>query len=351
MTMTSKQRVRAAIQHQAPDRVPCFMKCVQEAAERLRNHLKLDSYDRVLDHLSIDVRYVDAPYAGPELPRIVHADGSIETGHWLGHRTRKFWNGMEYNNHTTFNPLAEMETVEELEAWSWPNPDHFDYEHFKKNCALYPDRALCIGWPGVYQVAGYLTGEEKLFIDMAADPEFAQRVFDKLVDFEVEYYGRLFDAAGGRLDMLCVCDDYGTQNSMLFGTGMWEQYFARNTRRLTDLCHQHNAFYVQHSCGAIRDIIPNLIECGVDVLDPIQKVAGMEPDGLKRDFGDHLCFHGGIDTQKLLPHGTPEEVQAEAEYFIDVLNRDGGYILGPSQAFEGDVPVENILALYAARNL
>ncbi|MFA5688296.1 MAG: uroporphyrinogen decarboxylase family protein [Kiritimatiellales bacterium] len=118
-----------------------------------------------------------------------------------------------------------------------------------------------------------------------------------------------------------------------------------------NLCHQHNIFYVQHSCDVIRSIIPYFIECGVDVLDPIQKVTNMEPEGLKRDFGDKLCFHGGIDTQKLLPHGTPEEVRAEAEHFIEVLNRNGGYILGPSQNFEGDVPVENILALYAARGL
>jgi uroporphyrinogen decarboxylase len=101
----------------------------------------------------------------------------------------------------------------------------------------------------------------------------------------------------------------------------------------------------------VRGIIPFLLECGVDVLDPIQKVTGMEPEGLKKDFGDQLCFHGGIDTQNLLPHSTPEQVRKEAEYFIDVLNRNGGYILGPSQDFEGDVPVENILALYAARDL
>ena len=347
--MTSKERVRSAIRHQVPDRVPCFMKCVAETSEKLQKHLGLPSYDAVLDQLDIDIRCVDVPYIGPELPRIAHADGSVETGHWLGHRSKKFWNGMEYNSHVTFHPLAEMETVEELEAWNWPNPDHFDYEAFKKICDRYPDRALRIGWPGVYQVAGHLAGEEKIFMDMAANAEFAQRLFDKLVDFEVEYYGRMFEAADGRLDMLCVCDDYGTQNGMLFGTEMWEQYFARNTRRLTDLCHQHNAFYVQHSCGAIREIIPCLIECGVDVLDPIQKVIGMAPKELKNDFGDRLCFHGGIDTQKLLPYGTPEDVRQEVEYFIDILNVNGGYILGPSQGFEGDVPIENILALYAAR--
>lgn len=349
--MTSKERVRTAIQHETPDRVPCFMNCVEEAAENLQKHLGLKTFSEVQDYLDIDVRCVDAPYIGPELSRAVRPDGTVETGHWLGYRKVLFWNGMEYNSHVTFRPLAEMETIEELEAWTWPNPDHFDYEALRRECARYPERALRIGWPGVFQVAGHLAGDEKLYMDMATNPEFAQRLFDKLVDFEVEYYGRMFEAADGQLDMLCVCDDYGTQNGMLFGREMWQQFFARNTRRLADLCHRHNAFYVQHSCGAIRGIIPLLIECGVDVLDPIQKVVGMEPEGLKADFGDQLCFHGGIDTQNLLPHGTPKQVCKEAEHFTEVLNREGGYLLGPSQSFEGDVPVENILALYEGRNL
>jgi uroporphyrinogen decarboxylase len=347
MVMTSKERVRRAIQHKSPDRVPCFMNCVKETAENLQKHLGLETLQDVQDSLDIDIRNVDAPYIGPELPRIVHSDGSTEVGHWLGHRSVLFWNGMEYNSHVTFRPLAEMKTVEELDAWNWPNPEYFDYEVLRRDCTRYPNRALRIGWPGVFQVAGHLAGEEKLYMDMAGNPEFAQHLFNKLVDFEVEYYGRMFEAADGQLDMLCVCDDYGTQNSMLFSKGMWEQFFATNTRRLTDLCHKSNAFYVQHSCGAIREIIPSLINCGVDVLDPIQKVTGMEPERLKTDFGDKICFHGGIDTQNLLPHGTPEQVCKETEYFIDVLNRNGGYILGPSQSFEGDVPVENILALYS----
>ena len=108
---------------------------------------------------------------------------------------------------------------------------------------------------------------------------------------------------------------------------------------------------MQHSCGAIRPIIPNLIRCGIDAIEPIQKVTELEVDGLKTDFGEQLCFQGGIDTQGILPFGTPQDVYEETTRVIQALYGSGksGYILCGSQDFEGDVPVENILALYEAR--
>jgi uroporphyrinogen decarboxylase len=115
---------------------------------------------------------------------------------------------------------------------------------------------------------------------------------------------------------------------------------------LTGLAHRYGAFYQQHSCGAVREIVPSLIKAGVDILEPLQKVNGMEIDGLKRDFGSRICFHGGIDTQFVLPHSTPEQVEAETRHYIDVLAKGGGYILMASQWFESDVPVANIDAIY-----
>lgn len=107
------------------------------------------------------------------------------------------------------------------------------------------------------------------------------------------------------------------------------------------------AYFQQHSCGAVEPVIPLLIECGVDALEPVQKVAGLEPEHLAEVYGDHMTFHGGIDTQGLLPHGTPEQVQAETRHFMTTLGQNGGYILMASQGFEGDVPIENIEVIYS----
>jgi len=190
---------------------------------------------------------------------------------------------------------------------------------------------------------------EVLFEKMILEPDVAHALYDRFVQFELEYYERIFIAADGRADILRPHDDYGTQISTLFSVPMWKEYFEGNTRKLVDLAHKYGAFYQQHSCGAVRSIIPCLVDCGVDILEPLQKVAGMEIEGLKRDFGDKLAFHGGIDTQTVLPCCTAAEVKREAEHYIEVLGRDGGYILMASQWFESDVPVENIDAIYNAK--
>lgn len=267
MTMTSKERVRAAFEHKVPDRVPCFLKGVDVAYAKLMKHFGVDSYEDVHDRLDIDVWNVWAPYIGPELPVLKTADGQEEFTHEFGYRFIMHWNGAEYNAHTTHYPLQETETIEELDAWTWPNPDHFDYEAVARECEKHENRALRIGWPGVYQFVTNLVDAEKLYIDMATEPEYAQHLFDKMVEFELEYYGRMFEAADGRIDILCVCDDYGTQNGMLFSNDMWNQFFARNTKRLVELAHSHGAYYLQHSCGAVRPIIQNLVDCNVDGLD------------------------------------------------------------------------------------
>lgn len=199
-----------------------------------------------------------------------------------------------------------METIEQLEQYSWPNPDYFDYESLKRQCETYKDRTILIEWPGVYQLMTYMRSTEKLYMDMALNPVFAKRIFDKFVNFEMEYYQRMFEAADGQIDIIRTCDDYGTQHSMFFSVDMWRQFFEENTKRLVNLAHKYSAFYMQHSCRAVRPIIPELIKCGVDVLDPVQKVVGMEAEGLKEDFGDKMTFHGGIDTQNLLPFGKPD---------------------------------------------
>ena len=116
-----------------------------------------------------------------------------------------------------------------------------------------------------------------------------------------------------------------------------------------ELAHRYGAFYQQHSCGAVGPIIPELIECGVDSLEPLQKVVGLEPETLAGKYAGRIAFHGGVDTQSVLPYGTPQQVREETEKYMRLLGEKGGYILMASQAFEGDVPVENIEALYSVR--
>lgn len=351
--MNSKERVRAAVQHKKTDYVPSTMQCVEAAWEKIRKEFGAGDNDQVMERLKIDVRNLDLPpYIGPELPIIQNAAGEKEYTHPFGYRYVQKWNGIEYNCHTVHRPLEGIETMEQfLQFQEWPSSDHFDYEAVKRFCDKHKDKAIRIGWPGPYQVFMEMYPPQDFYMLMADEPELVKAMLNRYSEFYLELYERMLIAGDGAIDLLRTCDDYGTQISLLFGPDMWEEYFAENTKRLVTLAHKYGCFFMQHSCGAIRGIIPKLVECGVDILDPIQKVVGMDPEGLKRDFGNVLSFQGGVDTQALLPFGTPEEVKKEAAHFIKALSQEGGYILGPSQDFEGDVPVENIVALYDSREL
>ena len=350
--MNSKERVIAALNHQTPDRVPATMEGVPETWDNMKKHLSVETDEEVMNILEIDTRIMDLPpYIGPELKTSSNKSGDTIYTHPFGFKYEKKWNGIEYNNFTVYHPLEGVKTIEQLNAYmDWPNPDHFDYEAVKRFCDTHKDKAIRIGWPGPYQVLLDLVPAEEFYILMALNPELVHALLNRWNEFTMEMYEKMFIAGDGAIDFIRCCDDYGTQISLLFSPEMWTDYFADNTKKMVDLTHKYGAKYMQHSCGAVRSIIPNLIECGVDALEPLQKVEGLEPADLKKDFGDKLCFQGGVDTQNLLPHGTPEEVKAETQSIIETLNVNGGYILAPSQVFEADIPAENIMAMYEARN-
>ncbi|MGE5527536.1 MAG: uroporphyrinogen decarboxylase family protein, partial [Patescibacteria group bacterium] len=153
----------------------------------------------------------------------------------------------------------------------------------------------------------------------------------------------------GRIDFLHIADDYATQRGLLMSLAMWREFFREPTRRLVEMAHAFGAKVLFHCCGAVHDLIPELIELGIEVLDPVQTSAcGMEPARLKEEFGRSLAFHGGVNTQHTLPHGTVEDVRREVFRLRETLGRGGGYIMAPCHLIQSDVPLENILALYEA---
>ena len=156
-------------------------------------------------------------------------------------------------------------------------------------------------------------------------------------------------ATGGRIDLYLVISDLGSQRGPLISPAMFREFVAPYLGEMCARIHDLGGRAMFHSCGAIAPFIPELIELGVDLLDPIQPLGPeMAPERLKARFGGSLCFHGGIDMQALLPRGTPEEVTAEARRYREVLGAGGGYILSPAHLFQADVPPENVLAMYRA---
>ncbi len=346
--MTSKERVRAAYQRQPVDRVPAAFEAVSNVREKLLKHYGFTSHDQLVEKYDIDIIYADARYIGPKLKEYTNAKGEPVKESFWGFEMTYHATGVDVYGTASYFPLKGVETLEELAKYTFPDPDWFDYTPVREACEKYPDKAITIGHPGPFQMVTNLMEMDEFFMLMYDEPEVTKAILDGMVNFELEYYKRCFEAGGGKVDVLRPHDDYGTQISMLFSMDMWRDYFKENTKKLVELTHSYGAFYQQHSCGAVAPIIPELIECGVDALEPIQKVKGLEVDGLAAQYGGKITFHGGIDTQGLLPNGTPEEVIAETEKFIRTLGKDHGYILMASQSFEPDVPIENIEAVYRA---
>jgi len=345
--MTSKERVRLAVRHKQPDRVPVNFEAMDYVKDKILKAKNLSCYDDILDYYEVDIADCSPDYCGKKL-RSWNENGLNISETVYGYLMSEHDSCGEKHSIVHKYPFDKETTVKDILNFDWINPDMFDYESVKRKCNKHKNRAMQFGHEGPFQLATFLMSMEDIFEKMILESDVAHALYDRFVQFELEYYERIFMAADGQADILRPHDDYGTQISMLFSVPMWKEFFEENTKKLVKLAHKYNAFYQQHSCGAIRDIIPSLIECGVDILEPIQKVKGMEIESLKKDFGGKLSFHGGIDTQFVLPRYTAKEVAQEVNHYINILGKGGGYILMASQWYESDVPLENIDAIYRA---
>lgn len=346
--MNSRERVRSAILHKKTDRIPAAFEAVDNVVEKLLDYYGFSSYDELINRYEIDIVSSTPRYCGPQLRKYINEKGQVVKGSYWGYEETFYKTDFDEYPVTTFFPLNDAETVNDIRKYKFPNPDWFDYSAITETCEKYPDKAIIVGHEGPFQIVTYLMKMEQFFVLMLEEPEVAQYLLDKIVQFELEYYTRIFEAGKGKIDILRPHDDYGTQISLLFSVDMWRKFFKENTKKLVQLAHRYGAFYQQHSCGAIKPLIPELIECGADVLEPIQKVPGLEPESLQKEFGGGIAFQGGVDTQDLLPNGKPQDIKRETEHLMQTFGQNGGYILMASQAFEGDVPIENIEAVYCA---
>ena len=346
--MTPRDRVRAALHHAQPDVTPCDYFATPEIHAGLHARLGTTADAALLDRLGVDIRYVNPPYTGPRLP--MFADGSRQDI-W-GVRKRPMPN--EYGDYAepVGYPYAAWSTVEEAAAWPWPSPDHYDYNAIPVLCAETPHAAMAAGSFGVQDFingVAFGRGVEQVLLDIAlADPVYLF-IVEKRHRFYLEYIDRVLTAAAGRIDLVLCGDDFGSQRGLLISPQTFDALFAQKKKELFDLVHSHGAMVTHHCCGSSRGLFPRFIALGMDSIQTIQpQAAGMDPYGLKADFGRSICLHGAVDVQGWLQRSTPAAIRAEVHRLMEELGRDGGYILAPSHNLQPDTPLENVLAVYSA---
>lgn len=346
--MNCKQRVLMSIVHKQPDRTPCDYMGTPEADEKLKAHFNTDSIDTVLEKLGVDIRQINVPYIGPELRK--WPDGRYEN--MWGQIRKPVKNEAGSYDESVEWPYANFKTVADVNAWRWPKLEWFDYSVIEGLCDKYAGYAIVYGVPGNMDLlngTAYGRGVEQLMFDIATEDPVGMTCMERR--FEV-CYGRTelaLKAAKGKIDILWIGDDYGTQNGLLMSPDTWRKLFFPKLKAMCDLGHKYKTKVMLHSCGSTRIIWPQFIEAGVDIYDTVQPEAkDMDPAELKVEFGDRICFHGTMSTQKTLPFGTPDEVKAEVHHRIKTVGKNGGFILAPAHNIQPDTSIENILAMYEA---
>jgi uroporphyrinogen decarboxylase len=340
--VSSRERVRAALEHRPADRVPVFMWFHPRTAAQLARRLEIPA-GLVGEAMGNDVRqaWVNNNYA---MEGILHA----RDGEW--HRD---WWGIKWEKRGGFNQPVEfpLAAASEAEALAYPFPDG-RLEQLLANMqplADAPDRGErflgCDVSPCVFEMYWRLRGLEQALVDIAARPAFAARMLQRCADFA----RRLSEEACRRfpLDWLWTGDDVAGQESLILAPAAWRELVKPALAGVFEAGKRAGLPVAYHCCGALAPIIPDLVEMGLDLLNPIQAgCPGMEPRELKRQFGSRLSFMGGLDTQQVLPFGDQAAVRRHAAGLLELFS-GGGYILAASHTIPPETPEANIFALYA----
>jgi uroporphyrinogen decarboxylase len=246
-------------------------------------------------------------------------------------------------------PLGQASSCADIDRFAWPSPDEFDYEALGSVPEYHREKArvLDIGWEPFFDRILDLFGMEEGLMNIACRPDLVEASLSHIEDYVYTKTERSLQSASGRFDIFSWGDDFAGQSEMLISPRMWRKLFRPRYRRLIDLVKSYDLKFCLHSCGCIVDVLPDLVQIGVDIWFPCQvHLPGIDPKTLKRRFGNNIVFCGGINTQQTIPFGTEESVRRETRERIAVLGSGGGYICGPDHEIAQDVPLKNLLALY-----
>lgn len=374
-TMTSRERVLTALDHATPDRVPIDLGGNQtgihkNAYRNLVAHLGIHDElrimdpiqqlavpcEQVLERLHVDTRYIRAGAPDSWKGGIVQATRDGQVWQDLTDEFGIRWSMPEaqpYYMDITRHPLADAE-LSDLKDYPWPKGD--DPSRFAglreraltlKNDTPY---AVVTGISGVvYEICWYLRGLEQWFCDMMLEPEFCEAMLDQTLKFWMDWFRLFLDEVGDLVDVVMIGDDLAGQNAPLFSPDIYRSIVKPRHKQLVQYIRSRTRAKIwYHTCGSCVDFIPELIDNGVDILNPVQLSArNMDPLDLKQRFGKQLSFWGGgVDAQHILPQGTPGQVAENVRQNLKALMPGGGYIFNNCHNIQGEVPPENILALF-----
>ncbi|HET6440962.1 MAG TPA: uroporphyrinogen decarboxylase family protein [Phycisphaerae bacterium] len=375
--MTPRERVLAALDHREPDRVPIDLGGNQTgihkvAYRKLIDRLGLDEEivimdlvqqlaqpsERVLERLRVDTRYVAAGGAKSFTGGVVRRERGGRVWHDFSDEFGVTWSMPDdepFYFDISHSPLAGL-SLDEIRAYPFPKGDDpTRFEGLRDRALRLRNEtpyAVISGISGVvYEICWYMRGLENLFIDMMTQPQVLEAIIDRTLGFWLDWFRLFLDEAADVVDVIMIGDDLAGQNGPLFAPRIYRQIIKPRQKRLVQYIRSRTKAKIwYHSCGAVLEYLPDLLDNGIDILNPVQISAkGMDPARLKAEFGDRLVFWGGgIDTQHVLPRATPQEVREHVRRNIEAFKPGGGYVFNNVHNIQGDVPPENVLAMFDA---
>lgn len=344
--LNHRERIKLALEHQETDRIPI---AIIGARINTPAHIELEKYLRQTRGISVenylkpllDIKHIEPEYTGAKLG---------ENEDCWGVKRKPVSYGPDSYDEIEYYPLAAMDNVGQIMNYPWPNTEMFDYSVIGKVIKqINATQHYCIVVSGgtIFETAWSMRGFEQTLTDLVLNPELIYLIMQKVTEFYSAHTKKQLEAADGKIDLVFTGDDIGGQEGLLMSLDLFRKHIKPYHQRLNRIIHSFGARVIYHTDGAVMEAVEDLVDMGIDVLQALQFDAkGMDPVVLKAKYGQSLCFQGGISVQKTLPFGTADQVKHEVIERINILGKNGGYILGPSHAIQAGTPPENIVAMF-----
>lgn len=341
--MNSRERVLAALDHRETDRIPIAMVCGGINPPAMR---ALDVYLRGDRRIGAQA-YIDSFLDVAEV--WVTGEFGQEWDMWgVGRKEVSYGEG-SYSEIVHY-PLMKMETLEEIRQYDFPRVKDMRVDERVgeiKYLRKHSDQSIMLANANLFETTWYMRGLEQAFEDMMLRPDLIHFIMDTVTTFFTDYFYAILKGCPGEIDMVFTADDIGHQDGLLLSLEMWEEFIKPYHMRINNMIHEMGAKVIYHTDGAVSEAVPGLLDMGIDVLQALQfSAANMDPRHLKENFGERLCFEGGMCVQKVLPFGTVGEVREETRRLISILGKNGGYLCGPSHFIQAGTPPENMAAFF-----
>jgi uroporphyrinogen decarboxylase len=379
MSYTSYERVKAVLEHKEPDRLPfdlggsVLTGMNKHCYTNLRKYLGLPNKETEIvdvmqqlariDEDMIERLKIDVMCADPDAPSVKGLAKDVEPDGEYYKMTDEWGIGWKMPVHGGHyydmlqRPLENAETMEDIQNYPWPDPtDPLRFATLKQRADKYvfhDKKAYILGrqYAGIWETALWMSGFEKFFCDMMLNEEFAHGLMDKITDLKMQYWEKALETVGENVLVISEADDLATQNSLLCSEDLYKKIVHPYHKKLFQFIKKKakNKVYIfYHTCGAVKPLIPYLIDEGVDILNPVQvNASDMDTKVLKKEFGKDITFWGGgVDTQHVLPFGKPNEVREEVKRRIADLAPGGGFVFSAVHNIQSDVPPENFMAMW-----